>query len=78
MTEIAITTIDNPYNPFTDFDDWFAFDSQYYKSCEYLARIAKTSPELSDEENFNETERAIDEICKFNPSLYRKVVKESN
>ena len=40
----------------------------------YLGRIARTSDELSDEENNREEERAIDEIIKYDfRNIYRKV-----
>ena len=61
--KFALTTIDNPYDPFTEFSDWLMFDNyKGYGSCAYLARIAHTSDQLSDEENNEEIERAIDEI----------------
>ena len=71
----AITTTDNPYNPVTQFDDWYAFDVfMGYNTCAYLARIARTSPELSGYENLNEVDAAIDEIIRINgPELYKKV-----
>lgn len=75
---IALTTIDNPYNPFTHFNEWFLYDVEKgYNSCSYLARIARTSPNLSDEENFAEIERAIDEIIRLDfMHIYVKVVDE--
>ena len=61
----ALTTFDNPYDPFERFSDWFLFDvGKGYNTCSYLARIAKTSEQFSDEENEQEIERAIDEIIK--------------
>ena len=46
-----LTTIDNPFNPFKDFDSWFLFDVEKgYNSCAYLARIAKTSNEFTEQE----------------------------
>jgi len=70
----ALTTFDNPYNPFKDFDKWFVFDVTHgYNSCGYLARIATTSQQLTDEENENEINRAIEEIVALNPTLYKKV-----
>ena len=76
MAKCAITTIDNPYNPFTQFDSWFLFDCEKgYNSCSYLARIARTSDQLSDAENDREVERAIDEIIKYDfMNIYKKVV----
>ena len=60
-----LTTFDNPFDPFTQFDLWFQFDEEKgYHSCSYLGRIAKTSDSLSDSENDKEIERAIDEIIK--------------
>lgn len=62
-----LTTIDNPFNPFTEFDKWYSWDvSHGYNSCSYLMRIAKTSDSLSDELNADEIERAIDEIVDVN------------
>ena len=75
MARVALTTIDNPYDPFEQFDDWFLFDVEKgYNSCAYLDRIAKTSDQFSDEENEVEIERAIDEIIKYDfANIYKKV-----
>lgn len=44
-----LTTIDNPYNPFKDWDSWFAFDQQKgYRTCQILDRFYKTSDTISD------------------------------
>jgi len=73
-----LTTIDNPYDPFSQFDNWLAFDEgKGYFTCEYLARMTYTSDILTEEENAAEVERAIDDICKLNVlGIYKKVVKE--
>lgn len=75
----AITTIDNPYNPFNDFTSWFLFDvEQGYNTCGYLARVALTSDSLTDEENNRIIESAIDEIIKDDPlNIYKKIKKAS-
>lgn len=64
---VALTTKDNPYNPFDDFTQWFLFDTEKgYNTCGYLARIANTSDDsLSEKENEAEIEHAIDEILKY-------------
>lgn len=71
-----LTTVDNPFNPFEQFTSWFLFDVEKgYNSSAYLSRIARTSDQLSDEENDLEIERAIDEIIKYDfMDLYKKVV----
>jgi len=75
---VALTTFDNPFDPFEQFDSWFLFDVEKgYNSCGYLARIAKTSDTFSDEENNAEIERAIDEIILYDfLNIYKKVTKE--
>ena len=75
MAKYALTTFDNPFSPFDQFDQWFIFDrDKGYNSCAYLARIARTSDQLSEEENDREIERAIDEIIKYDfKNIYKKV-----
>ena len=70
-----ITTNDNPYNPHTDFSQWYLYDvNNGYDTCAYLGRIVKDSEELSDEEREVENERAIDEIIKYDfMNIYKKI-----
>jgi len=77
--QVALTTFDNPYNPFDDFNNWLKFDMQKgYNSCGYLARVARVSDTLTDDENTEEIERAIDEIVSNDfLNLYYKKVKET-
>ena len=71
-----LTTIDNPFDPFTQFDEWKRFDEDHgYYTCAYLARIAKTSDELSETDEAIAINQAIDEIINLNIlGIYRKVV----
>lgn len=75
-----LTTVDNPYDPSKDFTSWFMFDVEKgYNSCAYLGRIAKTSDQLSDEENDLEIERAIDEIIDHDfMDIYRKITVDDH
>ena len=80
MNDVMLTTIDNPFDPFTQWDEWKRFDEdmQYY-TCEYLARIAKTSDDLSDADNESAIEDAINEIVSLNIlGVYRKDFKKTN
>lgn len=75
MAKCALTTSDNPYNPFEQFNLWFLFDEQRgYHTTSYLGRVARTSDQFTDEENDREIERAIDEIIKYDfTNIYKKV-----
>lgn len=79
MRVTMVTTTDNPYDPFTQFDQWFAFDTiQGYNTCSYLARIAKTSPELSPMDQAIAIEEAVDEIVDMNLlGIYKKLVRDT-
>jgi hypothetical protein len=74
-----LTTVDNPYDPFKQFDEWYAWDeSAGYHTSSFLARIVKTSDELSDADQSLAIEQAIDEIVRENVSgVYRKVQSTS-
>lgn len=70
-----LTTVDNPFDPRTDYDSWNTYDEQmgYYTSA-FLARVAKTSDDLSELDQSNAIEDAIEEIVKENVlGLYRKI-----
>ena len=72
--EVFITTSDNPYDYFTQFDEWLDYDRLMgYYTLEYLARIAKLAPDLSDEEEQIEIENSIDKIIEWNGSMYIKI-----
>lgn len=74
---VAITTIDNPYDPFNQFDEWLLYDkSKGYNSCEKLARLARTSKQLSNYRNNQAIEEAIDRIIELDfLGIYKKVKK---
>lgn len=71
---IAVTTVDNPYDPLNDFTNWFKYDSLMgYNTCSYLAKFANTSEMFSDYENKLETSHAIDELIRINPQFYKAI-----
>lgn len=79
MTEYMLTTIDNPYSPFEDFDRWMAYDHYlgHYTS-ELLARVVVTSEELSEADQDEAIDSAMDEIVELDPSMvYIKVSRNS-
>lgn len=74
-TDHMLTTVDNPFNPFTQFDEWRSYDERLgYGTLSFLARIVKTSDDLSEADQSLAIEQAIDEIVTINAlGLYRKV-----
>lgn len=79
VKQYALSTIDNPFNPFEDFTSWFMFDIEKgYYSCSRLARFANISDDLTQNEIQREVERAIDDII-FNDifNVYIKVENKS-
>ena len=78
MNQCMLTTFDNPFNPFDQFEEWFLFDVEKgYNSCGKIARIANFSEDVSDKEYLEETERAIDAIILYDPlNIYKKLKKE--
>jgi hypothetical protein len=75
MEAHMLTTIDNPYNPFTHYNEWMAWDIRMgYNTNGMLARLAKTSDALSDSENEEEAERAMNRIIELDPlGLFIKI-----
>lgn len=58
---VALTTVDNPYNPFENYTQWRLFDVQNgYFSSEKVAALSHTSDQFTDKENEEEIEKAID------------------
>lgn len=80
MEYLYLTTEDNPYDPYEQFEQWFAYDTaKGYNSCGLLERVANTSDELSPEDNRIEINNAVNEIV-LNDStgLFKRVVKRFN
>lgn len=77
--DVALTTADNPYDPLDQFVDWWNYDTTMgYHTAAYVARVARTSEELSDSDNQIELLKAIDEIIELNPLIpYVKIVREA-
>lgn len=83
---VALSTSDNPYNPITQYDEWYRFDNieHDYGTVSYLDRVCHTTNELGDEMYSQDIEDAIDEAVKYDliswlyhDVHYIKVVEES-
>ena len=79
MRQVALTTTDNPYDYWTDYDRWHHFDADEngYFTDETIARIAKTSPFLPAPLNEQIWEEAIDILCRVNiTGNYKKIFRD--
>ena len=83
--EIMITTVDNPYDPFEQWDQWLLFDTRSgYHTNNRLAKVSIISEQLSEQEVYDTVERGIEELIRFgaidkegNIVEYKKVIKET-
>ena len=73
-----LTTVDNPFSPFEEYEEWYAFDTRHgYQSASLLARVVTISDELSESDQVKAIEDGIDEILSENVTgMFRKVTKE--
>ena len=77
-TKSMLTTVDNPYSPFLEFNKWYAYDiASGYHTSAFLARILVDSDQLSEADLEASIESAIDEVVQENVlGIYRKVTIE--
>ena len=61
-----ISTSDNPYDYFTEFDEWLAWDYPRYNTLGLLDRIMVSSDDLPDSLIEQDTDEAIEIILKEN------------
>lgn len=67
MDDYMLTTLDNPYNPFTDFKKWNNYDQAAgYYSTSLLGRVVVSSDALSEADQSLAIKLAIDEIVREN------------
>lgn len=85
MVNTFVTTMDNPYDYFTEFDEWYAYDISHgydiigkpYNTLNYVARVADVNDSMTDEEYSMAVNDAVDEICRFNlTGNYRKIYEK--
>ena len=78
LIDYRLTTFDNPFDPFEQFTSWNLFDVEKgYNTCSLLARIIEDSDDMSDIEEHEAKQRAIDEIILHDPlNVYKKVARK--
>lgn len=80
MEKFMVTTIDNPFDYFTQFDDWHRYDTDHgYYTLEYLARIVGFTTEMSEADQNRVINDAVEEICRQNIlGIYRKCTQDDD
>lgn len=75
-----LTTIDNPFDPFEQFDEWYRYDTEKgYYSCSRLARLLNITDDMSEQEANEANEQAIDRLIEIDfLDVYQKVTKPHN
>ena len=75
-----LTTSDNPWSPFDQFDEWNEYDTSHgYCTCAYLARVTgNLDPEMDEYTNDYLVGKAINEILNYNLTGNYKLVSRSD
>lgn len=78
---VMVTTIDNPFDYFTDFVNWLVFDNEkHYNTCNYLHNVIELLGGIPEDATQVEEdliiEAAVDSIVTQNPlGIYKKIIK---
>ena len=72
------TTFDNEWNPWTNFDEWDAYDRMMgYHTWEKVALLMPDSDQISEIEEESATNFAIEELINLMPAVWTKVYRPS-
>jgi len=65
--DYLISTSDNPYNPWTQFSEWFVWDeTNGYHTCQKLARLCEFTDDLGDTEELLSYYDAAEKMLQYN------------
>lgn len=71
LGNVMLTTHDNPFDPFTEFEMWHKYDMLLgHDCCGLLDRTANTSDVFTDERNEELIDNALMEIVNREPLIY--------
>lgn len=71
-----LTTYDNPFDPFTQWDEWYMWDmTAGYNTPGLLERVSRLPDDMPDSVVFHALQDAIDEIVRENVSGMHTKVK---
>lgn len=78
MADYMVTTIDNPWNPFTHYREWLSYDMQNgYFTDQWMYALTKTSNDLRDEEIQEQIDAGVTRLLELDPyGLHVKVYED--
>lgn len=78
MADYMVTTIDNPWNPFSHYHEWLSYDMTHcYHTDEWIAVLSKTSNDLGTEEQQEQVDAGVDSLLALDPyGLHVKVYED--
>jgi hypothetical protein len=79
VEDYMLTTTDNPWSPYTNWDEWYAWDqANGYDTPGLLARVANVSFDLSEGDQQLAVKEAIDSIVENNFSGVHKIIRRND
>ena len=81
IVETFVTTFDNPFDPFTDFNEWCSYDCQLgYNTCALIDRVYNAfldSNEIDEVESELLRVESMKRIVSLMPNVYKLIRKET-
>lgn len=66
--DYMVTTLDNPWNPFTQYHEWLSFDTSHgYNTDQWLHVLTKTSNNLMREERLEQIDAGVQRLLELDP-----------
>lgn len=77
VKDCKLTTHDNPFDPYEQFDSWYLFDMEKgYDCCGKLNRLSNFEDDMTQIEIHKEIENAIDKLIAIDfTNTYKKVTR---
>lgn len=68
MADYMVTTMDNPWNPFTHYHEWLSFDTSHgYNTDQWVYILSKTSSDLLKDEMEEQIDAGVESLLALDP-----------
>ena len=68
MADYMVTTMDNPWNPFTHYHEWLSFDTSHgYNTDQWVYILSKTSSDLLKDEMEEQIDAGAESLLALDP-----------